>query len=171
MPDLKPRQPAPDLSFSMLGAADWALKDAAIEQLLLVIVYRGAHCPACQAYLETLNGLLPKFADQGVSVVAVSGDPRDRAERARKEWAIADVPLGFGLTEAQMRAWGLFVSDKVAEKETPRFAEPGLFLIKPDRTVYYAALSSMPFGRPDLNELADKVGWLLEKEYPARGEA
>ena len=33
------------------------------------------------------------------------------------------------------------------------FVEPALFLVRPDRTLYYASVQSMPFGRPCFEKL------------------
>ena len=51
------------------------------------------------------------------------------------------------------------------------FGEPGLFLIRPDHTVYYQAIQSMPFGRPSFRGMLGGIDFVLENDYPARGEA
>lgn len=51
-----------------------------------------------------------------------------------------------------------------------QFAEPGLFLIGPDRTLYYDAAQTMPFARPSFDDLAKDIDFALAKNYPARGE-
>jgi hypothetical protein len=55
--------------------------------------------------------------------------------------------------------------------EPARFAEPGIFLIRPDRTVYFAAVQSMPFGRPHFSEILSAIDFVLKHDDPARGEA
>jgi len=42
------------------------------------------------------------------------------------------------------------------------FIEPALFLVRPDRTLYYASVQSMPFGRPSFKAIA--------RDTPARRE-
>jgi len=74
------------------------------------------------------------------------------------------------MTVAQMNEWGLYLSAAIKEEEPAVFGEPGLFLIKPDQTIFYAAYNSMPMGRPDLKEVIEFVEFILEKNYPARGE-
>jgi hypothetical protein len=69
-----------------------------------------------------------------------------------------------------MRAWGLFVSAG-RDGEPERFSEPGLFLIKPDGSVYYEALTSMPWGRPHLDDILNGIDYVVRSDYPARGEA
>jgi len=56
-------------------------------------------------------------------------------------------------------------------KTPPKFAEPGIFLIRPDRTVYFAAVQSMPFARPHFSEILSAIDFVLKHDYPARGEA
>jgi hypothetical protein len=70
-----------------------------------------------------------------------------------------------------MREWGLFVSKAIKDGEPDEFGEPGVFLIRPDGTVYGEILNSMPFGRPHFDELAKSLKWIAEHDYPARGEA
>lgn len=48
--------------------------------------------------------------------------------------------------------------------------EPGLVLVKPDRTIYYASVQSMPFVRPAFNEMLKAIDFTIEHRYPARGE-
>ena len=50
------------------------------------------------------------------------------------------------------------------------FVEPALFLIRPDRTLYYASLQSMPFGRPCFEEMLNGIEKSIVRDYPARGE-
>jgi len=56
-------------------------------------------------------------------------------------------------------------------EEPPLFAEPGLFLVKPDGTLYWASVSTMPFARPHFDEILQAIDFALSKNYPARGEA
>ncbi len=56
-------------------------------------------------------------------------------------------------------------------EEPPLFAEPELFLVKPDGTLYWGSVSTMPFARPHFSEIAQAIDFALSKNYPARGEA
>lgn len=171
MPHVKPAGDTPALDFPLLGGGAFSLADAEIDKLLMVVVYRGLHCPVCKKYLQTLQGLVDRYQELGVSVVTVSADPEARARKSRQDWDIGKLAIGYGLTEQQMRDWDLYVSTAIKDGETPLFAEPAVFLFKPDRSLYYAALNSMPFGRPDLEKLAGSIEWLLDNDYPPRGVA
>jgi hypothetical protein len=55
-------------------------------------------------------------------------------------------------------------------EEPPIFSEPGVFLIKPDLTIYYLSVQSMPFVRPNFGEMVQAVDYIIKNNYPARGE-
>lgn len=68
-----------------------------------------------------------------------------------------------------MRQWGLYVSRGVLEDEPLLFNEPGLFLVKPDGILFFAAMNNAPYGRPSLNDLLSGIDYVLTKNYPVRG--
>ena len=52
----------------------------------------------------------------------------------------------------------------------PVETRPGLFLVRPDGTLYYGAVQTMPFARPHFDELIGALDFAIAKDYPARGE-
>lgn len=167
---LIPKNKAPSLTIPRMGGGNWSLADQRPENFLLLIFYRGHHCPICKTYLEKLNGLLGDASKQGITVFVASGDTEERARKSWDEWKINDLDLGYGMTVAQMNEWGLYISSAIAEEEPSVFGEPGLFLIKPDLSIYYCAYNSMPMGRPDLKEVIKFVELIVKEDFPARGE-
>ena len=167
---LKPRQQTPDLSISLVNGTEWKLSKQNSEAFTLLIVYRGLHCPVCKTYLEDLQSKLSKFHDLGVNVIAVSSDTEAKAKQTYDEWDIADVPLGYAFSIAEARDWGLFIS-KGIKNEPDTFIEPGLFVIRPNQELYCASLQTMPFARPGLDDVINAIKFVLDKAYPARGEA
>lgn len=137
----------------------------------MIVFYRGIHCPVCRNYLRDLEGKLTDFARRGVDVIAVSGDDAHRAERAKREWNLPNTTIGYAQSVESMRAWGLFISRGIKDTEPGEFGEPGLFLVRPDTTLYYAAINSMPFGRPSLADMLGAIDFVTANDYPARGEA
>ncbi len=135
----------------------------------MVVVYRGKHCPICKTYLAELERMLPEFARAGVGVVAVSGDPEDRARSFTDDIGVS-FPVGYDLTVDQMQALGLYVSEPRSEKETDRpFAEPGVFVVNADGLVQVLDISNAPFARPDLAGLAKGLKFIRDNDYPIRG--
>lgn len=135
----------------------------------LVVVYRGLHCPLCKNYLSKLQELEAEYNALGVDVVAVSGDPVDKAQAMvdEKELTIA---MGYDLSIEQMRTLGLFVSDPRSPTETDRpFSEPGLFVINEQGAVQILDVSNAPFARPDLQGIANGIKFIRGNDYPIRG--
>jgi peroxiredoxin len=157
----------PALSVPRLGGGDIA--PAAMQGWRLVVVYRGRHCPLCKIYLRTLDGLMEEFTGAGVSPVALSGDPEEKAaaDVAEHGWRF---PVGYGLSVPQMRELGLYVSEPRSPQETDRpFPEPGLFLLNPEGRVQIVDISNAPFARPELGGVLRGAKLIQERGYPIRG--
>lgn len=167
-----PGQPAPGLTFDVLGVPEprWDLAEAEPKKFSMLVFYRGLHCPVCKTYLKAIDSMFDDFTERGVEIAAVSMDSEDRAEQAMDEWGIEHLPIGYGLDEATARRWGLYISDAISDDEPRRFSEPGLFLVRDDGTLHYAAINSMPFGRPRPEDVLKAIDYILDKDYPARGK-
>ncbi len=173
---LKPRQPVPSLEFDTLDAGRWSLAAQRPQNFTMVVFYRGLHCPVCRKYTAELNGMIGEFDKRGVATVITSTDSRERAAEAKEKWGLPNLTVGYGVPIDKAREWGLYISTSrgvtsAGVEEPPLFAEPGLFLVKPDRTLYWASISTMPFARPHFPEIAAAIDFALSKNYPARGEA
>lgn len=173
---LIPRQPVPALDVPLLSGQRLSLAAGEAPTFTLLVFYRGYHCPLCRAYLTELNRLHDEFAARGVAVKVLSSDSEERARRAADEWSLDKLDLGYGLSEADARAWGLYISTgrgltSTGVEEPARFSEPGIFLIRPDLTLYWANVQTMPFARPHFKDMLGAIDFVVAKDYPARGEA
>jgi peroxiredoxin len=173
---LMPRQPVPALSLETLGGGRVTLADQTPDRFTMVVFYRGYHCPVCRKYVTELDGLMPEFAARGVGVIVPSSDTRERAEQTRTGWNLQRIDLAYGLPIQEARAWGLYISSSrgktsVGVEEPPLFSEPGLFLVRPDGTLFWANVSTMPFARPHFTEILSAIDFAVKHDYPARGEA
>lgn len=168
---LIPRQPVPELQVPTLSGETWSLARQSASNFFMIVFYRGLHCPICRVYLRDLDTKMDEFRRRGIDVIAVSTDTRERAARSQQEWGLEKLTVGYGLPIEEARGWGLYISRAIKEGEAAEFAEPGLFLINPDRTLYAAQISTMPFARPSFEELLKAIDFILEKKYPPRGEA
>lgn len=172
---LYPRQPVPDLEVSTVAGDDWTLGDDPPENFTMVVFYRGFHCPICSRYLADLASKLDDFAELGVDVIAVSTDDEERARRTRAEWKVEGLRIGYGLSLDEAREWGLFISNSRGKTSTgivepDRFAEPATYLVRPDGTLYFGSVQTMPFARPSFREILGAIDFVLANDYPARGE-
>ena len=172
---LFPRQKVPDLALPLVGGGTWRLSDQQPQNFTMVVVYRGLHCPICATYLRDLDGKLDDFAARGVGVVAITSDDAERAVQAKEKWRLAKLPIGYGLDLDAARRWGLYVSSgrgptSAGVAEPALFVEPGLFVIRPDGTLYFGTVQTMPFARPHFADILGALDFVIAKSYPARGE-
>lgn len=171
---LIPRRPTPDLALPLTGGGTFRLSEETSQRGTVICFYRGLHCPICARYLNDLARLAPEFEKRGVGAVAVSSDDEERAaamaEKMENPLRIAhSLPLG------EARAWGLYISTgrgktSAGVEEPALFAEPGLFMVGPDRALFYGSVQTMPFVRPHFSELSSALDFAIDKNYPARGE-
>lgn len=173
---LLPRKPVPALEVDTVDGGHWSLAAQKPQNFTMVVFYRGLHCPVCRKYTGELNGMIADFEKRGVSSVIVSTDSKERAAEAKVKWGLPNLTVGYGVSIDTARQWGLYISTSrgvtsAGVEEPPLFAEPGLFLVKPDGTLYWGSVSTMPFARPHFSEIAQAIDFALSKNYPARGEA
>jgi alkyl hydroperoxide reductase subunit AhpC len=170
-----PRQPVPALEVQTLAHGAYTLATDAPEKFGLVVFYRGLHCPICLKYLLELGRLQPEFDQRGVKIIALSSDTRERAQAMADKLNAPALRIGYGLPLSTARDWGLFISTSRGKtstgvEEPALFAEPGVFIVRPDATLYYGAVQTMPFARPHFDELLAAMDFAIAKDYPARGE-
>jgi len=172
---LFPTQAVPTLVVptNVHGSFDLARQPA--ERFNLLVFFRGLHCPLCAKYLKELGGLLPELSKRGVAPIAISSDPEDRSIEMAAKVGVPDLPFGYALPLQTARDWGLYLSKgkgktSTGVEEPALFAEPGLFLVRPDGTLYYGAVQTMPFARPGFADLMMAIDFSIDKNYPARGE-
>ena len=172
---LIPRQAVPALRVTTLDHGLYDLANDAPEQFSLVVFYRGLHCPICAKYLLELGRLQAEFAQRGVSVIAISSDQAERAREMATKIGSSAMRFGYGLALESAREWGLYISasrgkTSIGIEEPALFSEPGVFIVRPDGTLYYGVVQTMPFARPHFDELLGAIDFAISKNYPARGE-
>jgi peroxiredoxin len=172
---LIPRQPVPALSVETVTHGHFDLSTQSTARFTMLVFYRGLHCPICTKYLSELERLLPEFEQRGVVAIAVSSDDRDRAFAMAGKVRAAKLPIGYGLKLQAAREWGLYLSESrgktsIGIEEPALFSEPGVFLVRPDGTLYYGAVQTMPFARPNFSDLVGAIDFAIANDYPARGE-
>lgn len=172
---LYPRQTAPALLVETLAHGSFDLAAQSPERFTLLCFYRGLHCPICANYLKELERLTPEFAKRGVETIAISSDDAERAALMAEKIGASALRIGYGLSLAGARDWGLYISTSrgktsIGIEEPALFSEPGVFLLRPDRTIYYLSVQSMPFVRPNFAEMVQAVDFVIKNDYPARGE-
>lgn len=169
MTELRPRKPVPQLSLPTVGAHRLDLATVRPETFIMLVFYRGYHCPICKKQLTELENNLDRLAEFGVEPIAISMDDEERARKSKEEWNLDRLTVAYGLSEDEARSYGLYISEAISDAEPDCFSEPGTFLVKPDGTLYGAIIQTMPFSRPSLDQLIKGIEYYREKGYPARG--
>lgn len=167
---LLPKSKVPSLEVPLINDTNWKLNEQNAKNFTLVLFYRGLHCPVCKKQLEELAKNLDKFTERGVNVIAISADTEKRAKLAGEKWDIPALPIGYNLSLEKANEYGLFISKGISDKEPDYFTEPGLFLIKTDGTLFFSSIQSMPFARPQFDDLLGGIDFIMKEDYPARGE-
>ena len=160
------------------GGGRWTLAREKPEKLALLAFYRGIFCPICRVWVADLDRLAPQFEARGVSVIALSCDRKEGAEKAVKDWGLKNLRVGYKLGIDEARKAGLYISEgrglnpATGQKEPMLFAEPALLLVKPEGELYAAWIQSSPYARVHIAEILTAVDNFVAKNLPEpRGSA
>jgi peroxiredoxin len=172
---LMPRQHVPSLNLPLTTGDRYVGGQQSGERFDLLVFYRGLHCPICAKYLIELERLGEEFQKRGVRIIAISSDEISRGQAMADKVQARLIEFAYGLDLGMARQWGLYISaskgkTSIGLEEPALFSEPGVFLIKPDQTLYYGSTQTMPFARPSFSDLLAAVDFAIQKDYPARGE-
>lgn len=168
---LLPRQKVPALDFPLVGGGTWSMHSQKPEHFTMLVFYRGYHCPICKNQLLDLLAKKDDFEKAGVNTVVISSNDQELAEKTVEEWGLEGLDVGHSLDLADAVEWGLHISaGREGTPEPDLFSEPGLFLVRADGTLYFSSIQTMPFARPQFSDILGAAKFVVEKDYPARGE-
>jgi peroxiredoxin len=173
-----PGDPMPAIDARLVNGGQWALAEEKPDKLSLLAFYRGAFCPICRTWLNDLDRLAAKFEERGVSIIALSCDKQEAAEKSVADWGLKNIRVGYELEVEDARRAGLYISEGrginagSGLKETKLFAEPAVLLVRPDGELYTAWIQSVPYARVHIAEILTAVDNFLARDLPApRGSA
>ena len=173
-----PGDTMPAIDARLVGGGRWTLAGEQAEKLALLAFYRGVFCPVCRTWLGDLDRLVPEFEQRGVSVIALSCDRKEGAEKSVKDWGIKKLRVGYSVGVDEARKAGLFISEgrginpATQQKEPVLFTEPAILAVLPDGILYAAWIQSQPYGRPHLAEILTAIDNFVARGLPEpRGSA
>jgi peroxiredoxin len=141
MPVLNPGDPFPKLTISTAAGQALTLPDAFAGDFAVVLLYRGAWCPYCNAQLLAFQRSGPALADEGVRVAALSVDDRETTAALVAKHGLA-FPVGYGANAAAVAAvTGAFVNPD------PAYLQSTGFILDPAGNVVVSVYSSGAIGR------------------------
>jgi peroxiredoxin len=123
----------------------------------VVLIYRGAWCPYCQAQLAGFQRASQKLAEAGIKVVALSVDNESTTQGTIEKFKLS-FPVGHSAD-----------ADKVASvtgaytNESPRYLQATGFLLTPDGKILNAVYSSGALGRLAADDVIGMVAYLKSK--------
>ena len=106
----------------------------------VVLIYRGAWCPYCQAQLAGFQRASEKLAEAGIKVVALSVDDEATTVGTIEKFKLS-FPVGHSANAEKVASiTGAYTND------SPRYLQTTDFLLAPDGKILNAVYSSGPLG-------------------------
>lgn len=167
---LKPGQPIPDLQIDLIDGTRWSIASRPVRTLAMVSIFRGSFCRFCRRFLTDIERLSGAFAERGIDIVATSADSADVAHAMATELGLQQVATGHSLDLDMVARNGVFISQVERDGQRRRFAEPSLWLVRPDGRLYAIFQGSMSCARPNLDSLLEGIDMIAPAGFPARGD-
>ncbi len=151
---LHPGDKFPGLPVALPGGGSLQLPDALDGHFGVVLFYRGAWCPYCNAQLRAFQLAQGRLAEAGAQVVALSVDDEVTTANLIAKHGL-EFPVGHGAdARAIAEATGAFVHDD------PLFLQSTGFVLKPGGQVAVSVYSSGAIGRLVPDDVIGLIGYL-----------
>jgi peroxiredoxin len=156
MPLLNPGDPFPRLTIDTTDGQALTLPDAFAGEFGVVLFYRGAWCPYCNAQLRAFERASQALAGNGIRVAALSVDDREAAAALVEKHKLT-FPVGYGAdARAVAELTGAFVNPD------PAYLQSTDFVLDPAGNVVVSVYSSGAIGRLVPDDVVGLVGYLRE---------
>jgi peroxiredoxin len=156
MPLLHPGDPFPELSLTVPGGATVKVPETFDGQFGVMLFYRGAWCPYCNAQLRAFQRASATLADAGIQVAALSVDDEATTTGLIAKHGLT-FPVGFGAdARAIADLTGAFVNPN------PVYLQSTGFVLDPQGKVVVSVYSSGAIGRLVPEDVAGLVRYLHE---------
>jgi peroxiredoxin len=141
---------------STIGGRALTLPDAFAGGFVVVLFYRGAWCPYCNAQLRAFERASQALADAGIRVAALSVDDEETTATLAEKHKLT-FPLGFGADAPAVAALtGAFVNPD------PVYLQSTGFVLDPAGKVVVSVYSSGAIGRLVPEDVVGLVRYLRE---------
>jgi peroxiredoxin len=131
----------PSLTFARVGGGEIHLPADLAGWFGVVLFHRGSWCPYCNAQLAAFARAADKFAGEGIKVVSVSVDDREKSEMLVEKHKLK-FPVAYGANARAVSAvTGAFVNDD------PVCLQATGFVLNPEGRVVTAVYSTRAIGR------------------------
>jgi peroxiredoxin len=162
MPLLNTGIPFPKLTISTTDGQTLTLPDAFAGDYAVVLFYRGAWCPYCNAQLRAFERASQTLADAGIRVAALSVDDKEITAALVAKHRLT-FPVGYGSDAVAVAALtGAFVNPD------PVYLQSTGFVLNPAGNVVVSVYSSGAIGRPVPDDVVGLVRYLREHSATAK---
>jgi peroxiredoxin len=159
MTQLQNGQRFPALEVAAVGGGTIHIPHSLKGSYGVVLIYRGAWCPYCQAQLAGYERASSKLAEAGIKVVALSVDDEATTVGTIQKHKLT-FPVGHSANADEVAAiTGAYTN------ETPRYLQTTGFLLDPDGKIVNAVYSSGPIGRLAAEDVVGVVNYLKSKAH------
>lgn len=147
----------PPLEIPAVGGGVLKLPEAMAGVYGVVLIYRGAWCPFCNAQLAAFQRAGARFAELGVKVAAFSVDDEATTAALAAKHQLT-FPLGHSAGADHVAGiLGCYVNPQ------PHYLQTTGFLLAPNGAVLNAVYSSGPIGRLVAEDVAGMVAYVKSK--------
>jgi peroxiredoxin len=131
----------PSLTFARIGGGEVHLPGDPAGGFGVILFHRGSWCPYCNAQLAAFARAADKFAGEGIKVVSVSVDDREKSEALVEKHKLG-FPVAYGAdARAVSAATSAFVN------EDPVCLQATGFVLNPEGRIVTAVYSTRAIGR------------------------
>jgi peroxiredoxin len=131
----------PSLTFARVGGGEVHLPRDLAGEFAVILFHRGSWCPYCNAQLAAFARAAAEFAEEGIKVVSVSADDREKSEALVEKHQLG-FPVGYGADARGVSAvTGAFVN------ENPVCLQATGFILDPEGRIITAVYSTRAIGR------------------------
>ena len=148
--------------FSLLDSNNKIIKMSDVQPgwYLVLILYRGSWCSACQGQLAGLKEDFPKFTEIHATLMAVSTDPVEDSADFNQQWRFP-FPL---LSDAELKVIDAYGARHPKGHGGKDIAHPTTIIIDPQKIVRYKYVGKDPMDRPTDNEILFTIQQIQKQE-------
>ena len=157
---LQPGDKAYDFSLLDSNGKFVKMSDVQPGWYLVLILYRGSWCSACQGQLAGLKEDFPKFAAVHSTIMAVSTDPVGDSADYNQQWQF---PFSL-LSDPELHVIDAYGARHPKGHGGKDIARPTTVIIDPQKIVRYKYIGKDPTDRPTDNEIIFQIQQIQQRE-------
>jgi peroxiredoxin len=158
MPVLNPGDAFPSLTITPVDSKPLQLPNAIAGHFAVILFYRGAWCPYCNAQLRAFQRSTDKLAELDVKVLALSVDDEATTRALITKHGLS-FPVGHSADATAVAAvTGAFINPK------PVYLQSTGFVLDPDGNVIVSVYSSGAIGRLVPEDIIGLINYLQSQQ-------